>query len=242
MNELQIIKGIECFADKEGIIQLKLENVCWGLGFTKSEIKNKKEYASIRWERVFSYLDNIGFDHKGAKDIFIPEPVFYLLAMKAESEKAKVFQKVVAYEILPTIRKHGMYVAPKLSKEIQAIFALDEKQIKLERDITEVKKDLTSLEDNMPLFNCECKELQSLVKKKGIEVLGGYRCQAYNDNSLRQKVYQDIQRQIKREFGVNRYEAILRRQYVQAKNIIAYYVLPLVLEGEVTLLNNQIEF
>jgi hypothetical protein len=112
---------------------------------------------------------------------------------------------------------------------------LDEKQQKLESEVKDLK-------DNMPLFNSECKELQSLVRKKGIEKLGGYKSQAYNDNSLRQKVYGDIQRQIKREFGVCRYEAIKRTQYEKAKYIIAYYELPLILNDEVTILNNQIKF
>ena len=39
----------------------------------------------------------------------------------------------------------------------------------------------------MPLFQIDCKEIQALVRKKGIETLGGYRSIAYNDNSLRGK-------------------------------------------------------
>lgn len=50
----------------------------------------------------------------------------------------------------------------------------------------------------------ELMELQLLVRKKGIEVLGRYRSIAYNNNSLRGKVYSDIQHQIRREFGVVR--------------------------------------
>ena len=39
----------------------------------------------------------------------------------------------------------------------------------------------------MPLLQIDCKEIQALVRKKGIEALGGYRSIAYNDNSLRGK-------------------------------------------------------
>jgi prophage antirepressor-like protein len=232
MKELQVIKGIECYEDENGIIQLKLENVCWGLGFTKSEKKNGKEYASVRWERVFGYLDNIGFDHKGAKDIFIPEPVFYLLAMKAESEKAINFQKVVAYEILPQIRKTGMYSVPQLSKELQAIFTLDGKQQKLEHEVKDLK-------DNMPLFNIDCEELQKEVRKMGIKVLGGKDSPAYKDKSIRTKVYSDIQHQIKRQFGLNSYKAIKRSQMDIAKEIIGKYEAPFVLKNEIDLSNSQ---
>ena len=91
----------------------------------------------------------------------------------------------------------------------------------------------------MPLFQIDCKEIQALVRKKGIETLCGYRSIAYNDNSLRGKVYSDIQQQIRREFGVLRYEAIKRSQLEMAKEIIINYKVPLVLENEIKLLNGQ---
>ena len=47
-----------------------------------------------------------------------------------------------------------------LSKEVQAIFALDHKQQQLEVEVKELK-------NGMLLFNVECKELQALVRKKG---------------------------------------------------------------------------
>ena len=89
------------------------------------------------------------------------------------------------------------------------------------------------------LHNIECKELQAQVRKKAIQVLGGYKSPAYKDNSLRGKVYSDIQHQIRREFGVVRYEAIKRSQLEMAKEIIINYKVPLVLENEIKLLNEQ---
>ena len=78
--------------------------------------------------------------------------------------------------------------------------------------ISQVENRVYKLEEDMPLFQIDCKEIQALVRKKGIEALGGYRSIAYNDNSLRGKVYSDIQQQIRREFGVLKYEAIKRSQ------------------------------
>ena len=75
-----------------------------------------------------------------------------------------------------------------------------------EEKIAQVENKVDKLEEDMPLFQIDCKEIQALVRKKGIEALGGYRSMAYNDNSLRGKVYSDIQQQIRREFGVLRYE------------------------------------
>jgi hypothetical protein len=58
LNDLMIlnISGIECF-EKDGTAYLKLETVARGLGFTKTEIKNGVEYNTVRWERVFGFLD-----------------------------------------------------------------------------------------------------------------------------------------------------------------------------------------
>ena len=122
-----------------------------------------------------------------------------------------------------------------LSKEVQAIFALDHKQQQLEVEVKELK-------DSMPLFNVECKELQALVRKKGIEVLGGKGSQAYKNNSLRGKVYADIQHELKREFQVTRYEAIKRCQLIKAREIIADYKVPFMLKDEIIRVNNQINF
>ena len=106
-----------------------------------------------------------------------------------------------------------------------------------EEKIIQVENKVDKLEEDMPLFQIDCKEIQALVRKKGIEALGGYRSIAYNNNSLRGKVYSDIQHQIRREFGVVRYEAIKRSQLEMAKEIIINYKVPLVLENEIKLLN-----
>lgn len=122
-----------------------------------------------------------------------------------------------------------------LSPELQAIIAVDTKVQKIEEDFNTFKS-------NLPLLNVDCKELQAEVRKKGIEVLGGYRSAAYNNKSLRSRTYQDIQCQIKREFGVNRYEAIKSRQVDKAIEIIRDYKAPYVLADEITIENNQVGF
>jgi len=110
-----------------------------------------------------------------------------------------------------------------------------------EEKINRIDNKIDELENNMPLFNVECKELQAVVRKKGIETLGGKGSQAYKDNSIRGKVYADIQHQLKREFGVTRYEAIKRSQLELAKEIVRNYKAPIVLADAITTLNNQMD-
>lgn len=116
--------------------------------------------------------------------------------------------------------------------------ALDEQN----RELKQVKADVTDLKNNMPLFNIECKDLQQAVRAKGCEVLGGYGSKAYKSNSIRQKVYIDIQHQLKREFGVTRYEAIKRQYLATAHMIVENYEPPTYLINEIYNANMQIPF
>lgn len=121
--------------------------------------------------------------------------------------------------------------------ELQFRYAKEVKE-----EVKELRDDFTEYKETTPLFTVECKELQALVRKKGVEVLGGKGSQAYIDNSLRGKVYADIQHQLKREFQVTKYEAIKRGQFVTAKEIIANYRVPTGLKEEIIKVNNQIDF
>jgi len=64
------------------------------------------------------YLGGFGVSQQVGKDDFVPEPAFYMLAMKADNDTARVFQKTVAYDILPSIRKHGAYLTPAKIEEV----------------------------------------------------------------------------------------------------------------------------
>lgn len=112
MNDIVTVENVKGYVGENGMIYLNVEDVARGLGFTHKETKNGVEYSTIRWSTVNNYLADFGFANKLAKGDFIPENIFYLLAMKASNEAAKTFQLKIANEILPTIRKHGMYINP----------------------------------------------------------------------------------------------------------------------------------
>lgn len=116
MNELITVSNVRGYIDENGVAQLNLEDVSRGLGFTQT--KNGTEY--VRWETVNGYLSDLGFSQLVGKE-FIPENIFYRLAMKAKNEAAEAFQAKVADEILPAIRRTGMYqVKPMSQLEILA--------------------------------------------------------------------------------------------------------------------------
>ena len=111
-----------------------------------------------------------------------------------------------------------------------------------DKRIDNVARELDDFKSNAPLFNVECKELLALIKRIGTKALGGYKSSAYKDNSLRGRVYSDIHHQLRREFGVERYEAIKRSQFDAAKKIVMGYKIPLVIEEETHMANSQITY
>ena len=113
-----LISGVSCY-EQDGTAYLKLEDVARGLGFTDS--KNGVEY--VRWARVDKYLAEFGFATCGERPEFIPENVFYRLAMKASNPVAEKFQALVADEIIPSIRKTGGYIAGQESMSDSELMA-----------------------------------------------------------------------------------------------------------------------
>ena len=105
---ITIIGGVACY-EKDGTAYLKLENVARGLGFTTVATSGNEV---VRWTRVEGYLSEMGVPTCG-RDGYIPENVFYRLAMKAKNEAAEKFQAFIADEVIPSIRKHGAYMTPE---------------------------------------------------------------------------------------------------------------------------------
>lgn len=174
----------------------------------------------------------------------LKNPVTTVIDHAISIDMAKEISMIQRTEKGKTARQYFIKCEKKL-KEVKKLSPMElmELQFKAlkeqEEKIIQVENKLDKLEEDMPLFQIDCKEIQALVRKKGIEALGGYKSVAYKDNSLRGKVYSDIQHQIRREFGVSRYEAIKRSQLDMAKEIISNYKVPLVLENEIKLLNEE---
>ena len=105
-NAIIAVENVHAYLDAEGIAWLDAEDVTRGFGFTAVAQSGN---VVVRWARVNEYLAEFGFSQEVGKEDFIPENTFYRLAMKAKNEVAEKFQAKVADEILPAIRKHGLY-------------------------------------------------------------------------------------------------------------------------------------
>lgn len=217
-------EGKQLVSARELYLGLGLNKSNWSRWYPTNITKNDFFIKNVDWVGVRHYDEG-----NEIQDFAISLDFAKHIAMMARTEKSHEYRNY----FIECEKKVNQL--PQLSKELQAIFALDGKQQKLESEVKDLK-------DNMPLFQVDCKELQAIVRKKGIEVLGGKDKPSYKDNSIRGKVYSDIQYQLKREFGVTRYEAIKRSQLGIATEIVDNYKVPTVLAEEIEQLNNQIQF
>lgn len=108
------IKGIDCY-EQDGTAYLNLEAVAKGLGFVKIDRKDGAEYERVNRQFLKNQLFIFGIlDSEDDKlPDYIPENIFYRLAMKAKNETAEKFQALIADEVIPQIRKTGAYMTPK---------------------------------------------------------------------------------------------------------------------------------
>lgn len=143
------------------------------------------------------------------------------------------------YEILvDTYFQKQEVIKPLSSIEIME---LSIKAIKdIDNKVDAVNEDLQSFKLDLPLLGVECDRITYAVRAKGVKCLGGKESPAYKDKSLRGKVYSDIHRELKRQFGLSSYKGIKRNQCDLAVEIINNYELPHILSVEVEEVNAQI--
>ena len=231
MNELQIFENDE-FGKVRTVV---IDNEPWMVG---KDVADALGYANSRdaisrhvddEDKGVAKCDTLG----GKQDLqIINEAGMYDLVFGSKLPTAKKFKHWVTSEVLPALRKTGSYTMPKMSKELQAIVMLDGKQEKLREEFEDFKGEI-------PLFTTECKEIQGIVRKVGVSALGGKKAPAYQNRSLRSRIYGDIQRELKRQFDVRRYESIHRSQFPIARDIVKNYVVPVALRSEIAKENAQ---
>ena len=125
--------SVRVIYNKDGSISFNAEDMAKGFGFIQIQNKHGKQYTSIRWETINKYCEEFGFQNKLGKYSFIPESLFYLLGMKANNETAIKFQKWLAIDVIPSIRKHGAFIAD--SENVDDNYVLNELRFSQKRTI-----------------------------------------------------------------------------------------------------------
>ena len=180
-NEIITIKNVRGYINEKGTAWLNLEDIARGLGITD---KAKSGNIVVRWARLKEYLKEFGIatsgDGVGKENLpeYIQENIFYKLCMKANNEVARKFQDRVCDEILPSIRKYGMYATDELLDNPDLI-------IKMATKLKEEKAKNKELEDKMKedkpkvLFaeavsiaknTILVREMAKLIKQNGVDM------------------------------------------------------------------------
>ena len=147
------------------------------------------------------------------KMVIVNESGVYSLIFGSKLEGAVRFKRWVTGEVLPTLRKTGSYTMPKLSKEMQALFLLDDRTQKQEQRIT-------ALENTMTVDYSQQQALKKAVGRVVVEALGGKAAPAYNDPHVRGKLFSECNRDVQDWFRVNSVCNVPRKDFTQAVEYI----------------------
>lgn len=254
MNDM-IVKSVDLMGDtvmaaqdKEGVIWVGIKWICQGMGMSDGHYKRQ--------------IKNI------QKDLLLKNSGSNLILNKGSGER-EVFCLKLDYlpiwlakiSITPTMQKDHPELADKLleyqlkAKDILAAAFMTKQentgdvhgQIKLlAQGTTELYEKVDTLEqrfnkfeDELPVTGADIDHIQSAVRKKGIQSLGGKQSNAYKDISTRTFVYADIQCELRRQFGVKRYREIKHKDAQDAVRIIVEYKMPIALKNRVDMVNAQ---
>lgn len=110
----------------------------------------------------------------------------------------------------------------------------------LEKSVATTKRGLMDIEEEYPLLPPESDDLSKAVRKKGVEVLGGKKSEAYKNTDLRKRVYRDIYGEIKRQYGLideagrqKSYKKLKRKYLKGALMVVESYQAPISLLNEI---------
>lgn len=230
MTSVELVDLINKFREEEGNANIKQHKTL--MRDIRNEVIALREVGIIN-ENNFVPVNYI--DTKGEQ-----RPCYKMnksgIMQMLNKESALVRYKTQQYiEGLENRIKQSVRLSPMQLLKLQ-YEALEEQGQKIE----EVKEDLKDFKDDIPLFTIECEEISKAVQRVGTKLLGGHGSNVYKNRSIRAKVYSDIYRQLKREFGVNSYKAIKRKYLSEALEIVEKYNLTIALKEQIDMIYNQL--
>lgn len=237
MNDLRV-------TEYKDIRVLTTQQISDAYGTDNKTISYNFNHNKERYKEGKHYICLVGEELKAFREIHeLPTNVskLYLWTEKGAFLHAKSLGTDKAWEVYE-ILVDSYFAKQKVLSLPEQIQLLAKGSVELDQKIDSVNKDLQDFKQDMPLLAVECERITKAVKTKGISVLGGRDSEAYNDKSLRSKVYSDIHGEVRRQFGVNTYKAIKRSECDKVVEVINSYHPPMVIAQEIKDVNAQIRF
>lgn len=231
MNELEIKRvpfmGTELMAvrDEGGQIWAGVRWMCEGIGLNENQ--SRAERKKIQADKALSKGgSNLTLPTRGGnQDVlclkldFVPLWLAKIsITPTMEQENPELAAKLMEYQLkakdvlaaafMPTT---GGYT--KFSKELQAIFMLDNRTVQHEQRIS-------ALEDSMVVDYGQQRTLTAQVNTVVVAALGGSDSPAYHDKNVRGRTYSECNRDIQNWFRVNSRNNIPRKRFDEAVEYI----------------------
>ena len=161
------------------------------------------------------------------------------LSMESHSAKGKIARQYFL-KVEDKLKESVRHPVPMTIPE--QIQLLAQGNVELNKRIDDIQTEFETLKMDLPILPIEAEKITEAVKRKGTLVLGGKESNAYNNRSIRQKVYSNIHSNLRYQFQVKSYKAIKRSQVEQAVKVIGEYKPPVFLKNEIDTENAQQRF
>lgn len=236
-NELQLFK----FEEKE-VRTLKINDEPWFVGKDLATILGYSNTRDALNKHVDSEDKNTvairdGITRGNPNQTIVNESGMFSLILSSNLPNAKKFKRWVTSEVLPTIRKTGLYQLPQTPEErlklaMEATIHLDERMTNVEKDVDFIKN--TSEIDSNQRF-----KLRKARDRKSVEVCGGKKSNFYKDKNKRRKVFRQLEHDFKDSFVISRYEDLSKKDFDRAINFISNWYPSYPLQQDIKQMNAQ---
>lgn len=110
---------------------------------------------------------------------------------------------------------------------------------RLNKRIGKIEEDLEDIKNKQEIDSTQRYKLKKARNRKAVEVLNGKQSNAYQDKKLTRKVFRALERELKDEFTISRYEDLRRDEFDKAIEFINNWHPSYSLEREISLKNSQ---
>lgn len=260
MNDM-IVKNVDVLGDaimatkdKDGNIWAGVSYFCNALGMSRGQknrqVKNAQEDEVLKQGciKLGAGVLDAGNEAVALRIDFIPIWLAKIvITEKTKKQHPELADKLLEYQLkakdilaeafMPKKTNELMTTQEQIQLLAQGNVELNEKIDKVKEAVNEVKVDVEALKNDLPILPVEADSIVLEVKKRGVEILGGKQSAAYKDKSVRQRVYNDLYHDLKRQFNCRTYKAIRRGDVDKAIGIAEAYVPPLFLKEQIEELN-----